>query len=681
MITFITALYPEAKDLIHKLNLKKQPEETLYQLFEQEQVRLIITGTGMISAAAAVARHFAKYPSLSDSDLVVNIGVAGLVTAEPSAQFSTQVDLFPHAASTAGIGELFLVSKITEQATGRTFYPDLLYRHPFSLLPLLTVPTVCQEAFSAKEPPCFEETLLDMEASALYQTLLPHVSTNRMLFFKVISDIPGQTDTKALAPDKLLAPHVDSIIAYMEKLHRFLMDTTFVEPLLAAKERELSEKIQALLPMTETMSREYDRLLSYAKLANKPLECILAAFADSIKGTTIRGKKQAMPHLARLRELVLDADSLSSYKVATTDSAENTAISRMSDNPAIASDSTHVDNLYQPFFSTIYAEKEVWNDTLKETASFTPIIIDHYKDIFNRSHQDFAAQKQAPSLILAKKTGTLIYKGAPVCQSFGKEHFYYTSCMMNCIYHCDYCYLQGMYPSGHVVVFVNLEDYFKELEALLKEHPVYLCISYDTDLLALEQKFSFVSRWLAFASNHPDLTLEIRTKSGNAAVFDSLAALYLGKEQLQKQIIFAWTVSPEHLCRRVEHGAASLALRLKALQAAKQAGFSVRLCFDPMIVHGGWEKEYSTLVDTVFSTISADDLYDVSIGVFRISTDYLKNMRKKRPDSAIVQYPYITENGVSHYGTLSEKMVHYLQNLLLPYLPAEKIFLWNGGLE
>ena len=56
-------------------------------------------------------------------------------------------------------------------------------------------------------------------------------------------------------------------------------------------------------------------------------------------------------------------------------------------------------------------------------------------------------------------------------------------------------------------------------------------------------------------------------------------------------------------------------------------------------------------------------------------------MRKKRPDCAIVQYPYITEQGVSHYGTLSEEMVHYLQELLLVYLPAEKIFIWNGGLE
>ena len=318
--------------------------------------------------------------------------------------------------------------------------------------------------------------------------------------------------------------------------------------------------------------------------------------------------------------------------------------------------------------------------------------IAHYKDIFNRSRQNFAEQKKAPSLICAKKTGTLIYEGAPVCQSFGNEHFYYTSCMMNCIYHCDYCYLQGMYPSGHNVAFLNMDDYFNEVGQLLKQHPVYLCISYDTDLLAVEGRFGFVRKWLEFAKLHQDLTLEIRTKSGNPEIFKELAKLYepagtnsackvsnAAYIQAMRRIIFAWTVSPEAVASATEHGAPSPHLRLQALKAAKEAGFSVRLCFDPMIYHSGWKNSYFELVKSAFNIIKPADLYDVSIGVFRISTEYLKIMRKKRPDSAIVQFPYITEHGVSHYGALSEEMIHYLRDLLLNYLPEEKIFVWDGG--
>ena len=654
MITLFTALYPEAKELITKLNLKKQPAETHYQLFESEQYRLVITGAGMISAATAAARHFANYPADSRQDIVINLGIAGLV---------------PGKHTQAGIGDLFLVSKITEQATDRTFYPDLLYRHSFSLMPVTTTPVVC------KDPSDFpEETLLDMEASALYQALSPHFFPDRMLFFKVVSDIPGKVQENPIQPEQLLAPHLDNMLAFLEKLQNFLKETAFTGPALTDAEQALSDTLTAQLPMTEAMSRDYRRLLSFAKLADKPLTGLLQQFLNSLEGLTIRGKKQAMPYLEQLRELILNNESTQSADTcpALPEEAIPDKFYNMTDNRLSSS-------LCLPFFSTIYAEKDIWKEEWQHKLSKIPIFIDHYKDIFNRSHQDFSAQKKAPSLILAKKTGTLIYEGAPVCQSFGNEHFYYTSCMMNCIYHCDYCYLQGMYPSGHVVVFVNLEDYFAELEALLLQHPVYLCISYDTDLLALEQTFSFVSHWLSFAAGHPDLTLEIRTKSGNPAIFEPLAKLFTGKEHLKQQIIFAWTVSPEKLCQTTEHGAASLPLRLKALQAARQAGFFVRLCFDPMIFHSDWKANYSTLVDTIFSAISAEILYDVSIGVFRISTEYLKNMRKKRPDSAIVQYPYITENGVSHYGALSETMVHYLENLLLEYLPADKIFLWNGG--
>lgn len=633
MITYITALYKEAKEIITALQLKQNHSETLYQLFEGDSIRLVVTGTGMIPAAATAARHFANYPPENRYDIVVNVGIAGLVSAASS------------------IGRLYQVSRITELCTGRTFYPDLLYHLPFPVLPLITSPA------AATDPEAFgEETLVDMEASALYQALLPHISPERMLFFKVVSDTLTP-ETIQSPPDVLLKPYTARLVSYVTSLHQFLQQQIPRLPADSPSVCRLIQTVREQLPMTETMSRDFDRLLVYAKLSGCPLESCLEYFLSTLPENSIHGKKQAMPYFAQLKELVLNQSA------------------GLMEHPQ-----TTVSGLYQPFFATVYSEKEAWSKAWAEKLNTTPIYIKHYKDLFNRSHQNFAEQKKAPSLILAKKTGTLIYPGAPVCQNFGNQHFYYTSCMMNCIYHCDYCYLQGMYPSGHIVVFVNLEDYFTELERLLQEHPVYLCISYDTDLLALEQTFSFVSRWLAFAVEHPALTLEIRTKSGNPSIFKTLASIFDGREQQKEQIIFAWTVSPEQICETTEHGAASLFLRIKALIAAKIAGFSVRLCFDPVIFHAGWKESYAQLVKDIFLRVPADCLYDVSIGVFRISTEYLKQMRKKRPDSSIVQYPYITEHGVSHYGTLSEEMVQYIFELLLPYIPEEKIFVWKGGL-
>lgn len=155
------------------------------------------------------------------------------------------------------------------------------------------------------------------------------------------------------------------------------------------------------------------------------------------------------------------------------------------------------------------------------------VYIRHYKDVFCRRRQDYEEQHHAQNLILAKKTGSLIYQGAPVCQNFGNTYFYYTSCMMNCIYDCEYCYLKGMYPSANIVIFVNIEDIFEELHRMLSEHPVYLCVSYDTDLLAFETMTGYVREWEHFVleenkrSTYP-LKIEIRTKSANVKLFDDL---------------------------------------------------------------------------------------------------------------------------------------------------------------
>ncbi len=642
MIIFATSLYSEAKPLIQFLNLKKNTIEHHFQLFENEQYHIIITGCGMIPSAISLSRYFTLYPP-KDTDIFINLGIAGCI----SKKITKNEQL---------IGKIFLTSKITEQCTKRTFYPDILYQHTFHILPLITTPIVVETISDFFD----DTTLVDMEASSLYQATLPYISPERMFFFKIISDIVGITSVQKemISPEQLISPHVQSILDFATQIQTMQTVDSFEKTTaLTESEQVLIDKISSRLCFTETMAGEFHRFITYAKLDNKPLNQILNNFLDNLPETAILGKKQTMPYLTALREQILETPSI----------ANNTQ------NPSSKQ------TTYLPFFSMVYAEKQIQHQIKDFSLTNKPILIEHYKDLFNRSHQNFAKQKKAPSLILAKKTGTLIYKGAPVCQSFGNEHFYYTSCMMNCIYHCDYCYLQGMYPSGHVVVFVNLEDYFNELQLLLQQHSIYLCISYDTDLLALESRFGFVKQWLLFASKHNNLSLEIRTKSGNPFIFKELAKLY-ENNSLKQQIIFSWTVSPETIIETIEHGTASLSLRLQALRSAKEAGFSVRLCFDPMIYHSNWKTSYQQLIETIFSEIPANILFDVSIGVFRISTEYLKNMRKKRPDCAIVQYPYMTEQGVSHYGTLSEEMVNYLQQLLLSYLPAEKIFIWNGGI-
>jgi spore photoproduct lyase len=333
------------------------------------------------------------------------------------------------------------------------------------------------------------------------------------------------------------------------------------------------------------------------------------------------------------------------------------------------------EDFYNLPFSHIYVEEDVWDhprtgQILSQFPKAAVIPISNYKDVFCRSRQDVESQHRAQNLILARQTGTFLYEGAPVCQNFGNRNFYYTSCMMNCIFDCEYCYLKGMYPSGHMVLFVNIEDTFREVEQLLQKHPVYLCVSYDTDLLAMEQITGYVKLWTAFVECHPGLTIEIRTKSADRGCWKNLTP--------HARVIYAFTLSPEHVVMEYEHKTPSLTRRIQSAAAAQQVGFSVRLCFDPMIYCTDWRLQYEDMLRQVFAQIDMERLVDVSVGSFRVSQDYLKKMRKNQPTSPVVQFPYQNDHGVYHYpDALLEEMETYLVGRLTEKLPPEKIFRWE----
>ncbi|WP_051227102.1 SPL family radical SAM protein [Butyrivibrio sp. MC2013] len=328
-----------------------------------------------------------------------------------------------------------------------------------------------------------------------------------------------------------------------------------------------------------------------------------------------------------------------------------------------------------PAFHHIYVEKELLRSPeaeriIKRFPAAGVIEIDHYKDIFNRKRQDGSVQRKARSLILAQKSGRLVYDGAPVCQNFGNKHFYYTSVMMNCIYDCEYCYLKGMYPSGNMVLFINLDDIFAAVEELLGSFPVYLSVSYDTDLMAVEDITGYIARWIDFTLMHEDLTIEIRTKCARRDLWDRLPAC--------DRVIFAYTLSPDEIAGDYEHGCQGLRERLKASSEGLDKGYSVRLCFDPMIYIPGWKKAYADMIEEAASLVDFDRVRDFSVGSFRISEEYLKRMRRSLPYSAVVQYPFELSDGYYHYPqALTDEMEGYLKERILEHCQGAQIFRWK----
>lgn len=322
-------------------------------------------------------------------------------------------------------------------------------------------------------------------------------------------------------------------------------------------------------------------------------------------------------------------------------------------------------------FTCVYVERKAADyplakSILQKLSGTRVVYIDHYKDIFDRKRQDIAFQKENPALILALREGRRIFKGASVCQSFGNRNFYYASSLMNCPFDCEYCYLKGMYPSGHMVVFVNWDDYRADVTKALEEGSMYVCASYDADLIAMDGLTGLATSWADLARDNEGLLVELRTKAAPSS-FRNIPNL-----------IYAFTISPEAVISRFEKNTAPLDARLKSAAMALDAGCKVRLCFDPILKVEDLEKVYGELIETVASSVDLSMVTDVSVGTFRISGDYLARMRKAYPESETAWYPYVIKDKVAQYEEAEDRaMQDFVSTALQRYIPKEKIFKWN----
>jgi spore photoproduct lyase len=328
-------------------------------------------------------------------------------------------------------------------------------------------------------------------------------------------------------------------------------------------------------------------------------------------------------------------------------------------------------------YSHIYVEQGAhqWPDTAMVIDRFPDAVvveIDSASELFNRRQQHFQAQKRSPKLILAVDRGPFIFEGSERVKSFGDRKIYYTVPMRNCVYNCDYCFLQGMHPSANLLVTVNGPEAMEAAaQQYRKDGGYFLSISYLTDLLGFESIIPYCRRWIDFAREHPLMTVEIRTKSDNIAALSGVNPA--------ENVVLVWSLSPESVSRDHERGAASFRNRLLCARTAQRAGWRIRLCFDPVLRVDRWQQLYRECIHETFRRLDPAGVEMVSYGVFRLHGDFLDRLRKVRPDSTVIQHPYQRVDGLSTYrDTEIEEVCALMERELRRILPGERINFVHG---
>ena len=375
MIHIFTALYPEAKPLIQALSLKKRAAQTHYQQFlsEEGDLCLTITGVGPLQAAAVTASVLTDFDA-GAQDQLLSLGTAARLTQheyserneDPRAQAESPVTA---EAVRKEISEeraertvsMYHIHRITEAATKRDFYPDMLLNAGLPEASLITGARLLttQDTWAQVDAQRGEKfrrgttddaapgtladrlaapLLYDMEAAAVYQAASMFLGPHQMNFLRIVTDdgltqeemetgMTVRTVTNAASgteskpavgteasAHRSLAAHVtdcveqqvDTIVAVVDKLRALTAAEAAGHQVLTENERQLVDKLIADTHFSKVMADECVQLIRYAALSELDWQQPIATlYAEGLVPT--RDKRAGKIILERhLRGRILD---------------------------------------------------------------------------------------------------------------------------------------------------------------------------------------------------------------------------------------------------------------------------------------------------------------------------------------------------------------------------------------
>lgn len=280
MIYLVCALYPEAAPWIDRFGLKKQTAFHRVQVFANEQIMCIITGVGSMAAATALTEVLTVQQmqgKLQPDAILVNIGVCGCK--------DTNVPT----------GTVCLCHSIQDGATGRVYYPDILYQHPFQEKSLYsdTKPLSREEM---QTQPC---QLVDMEGAGIYQSGIRFLETHRMFFVKIVSDYGVQNG--AVTGDTvqgLVAKQVEVLTQWLEPW----LQTEAAQPVFTEEQEADLQSLCQYLKASVTMEQEIRQIMTWYRLNGNDGVAQFRAFLQAQGIEAIQSKREGALQLARFKQ-------------------------------------------------------------------------------------------------------------------------------------------------------------------------------------------------------------------------------------------------------------------------------------------------------------------------------------------------------------------------------------------
>jgi DNA repair photolyase len=121
----------------------------------------------------------------------------------------------------------------------------------------------------------------------------------------------------------------------------------------------------------------------------------------------------------------------------------------------------------------------------------------------------------------------------------------------------------------------------------------------------------------------------------------------------RKQLVIAWSLSPESVVTNYEYGTSTLTQRIDAARRALELGYRIAFHFDPVFHFEGWREAYSKLFSDL-QEYRSENIAFLSIGLFRYMPDLGSIIRKRFP-----YHPILTEE----FFPAQDGKYHYLRSI------------------
>lgn len=332
-------------------------------------------------------------------------------------------------------------------------------------------------------------------------------------------------------------------------------------------------------------------------------------------------------------------------------------------------------------FEIIYIENHINQhprvlEILKKFPQSEIKIIDKVEDVFGRVKKPYLQKRTNLNLFLGEKKGQLVKLAPPAYGLDGEPHYYFVHAY-NCIYECNYCYLQGYFHSPDIVLYINHEEIAAEIKRVAtefhtsnKDSKVWFHAGEYSDSLALTHLSGELSHYFKLFKELPNANLELRTKSVNTRE--------LLKETPLENVITSFSLSPAHRSKLNDLKTPPLKNRLAAIAELYSKNFPIGIHFDPIIYDDQFLESYTELCDQLLSNIDAESIRYISLGVVRFTKDVYHQVQKNYPDSDLLAQEFVKsfDNKIRYSRPMRQWMLAKIKQLLVERgVDAEKIYL------